>query len=214
MSPDRFDERVPVIIGSTRSTRICPGIAERTKRTRSEQSPVRYRSIDLAEINLPMLDEPLKAALGDYKPPHTKAWSNLISSFAGFVLVFPQYDWGYPATLKNALDYLYDEWHDKPATTVTYGTRGGGLGADQIRQGLPRAAHADPARPGRDQDHRRTGRRGLATQRRRGDHEPPPRTTAADRRSDSRGTRRQPGTAARARRSGSVTRRRNDGRQP
>ena len=136
MSTDTFDERVAVIVGSTRPTRICPGIAEWTQRKLSEQSPLRYRSIDLAEINLTMLDEPLKAALQDYKHAHTKAWSNLISSFAGFVFVFPQYNWGYPAALKNALDYLYYEWRDKPATTVTYGTRGGGLGAHQIRQVL------------------------------------------------------------------------------
>jgi NAD(P)H-dependent FMN reductase len=134
MSTDTFDDRVAVIVGSTRPTRICPGIAEWTRRALSEESALRYRSIDLAEINLPMLDEPLKAALHDYKYAHTKAWSNLISSFAGFVLVFPQYNWGYPAALKNALDYLYYEWRDKPATTVTYGTRGRGLGADQIRQ--------------------------------------------------------------------------------
>ncbi len=52
-----------------------------------------------------MFDEPLKAALGGYKDAHTKAWSNRISSFAGFVFVFPQYNWGYPAALKNAFDY-------------------------------------------------------------------------------------------------------------
>jgi NADPH-dependent FMN reductase len=55
--------------------------------------------------------------LRDDKRAHTKAWSKLISSFAGFVLVFPQYSWGYPTALKNALDYLYNEWRDKPATT-------------------------------------------------------------------------------------------------
>jgi hypothetical protein len=69
MSTDTFDERVAVIVGSTRPTRICPGIAEWTQRTLSEQSPLRCRSIDLAEINLPMLDEPLKAALQDYSRP-------------------------------------------------------------------------------------------------------------------------------------------------
>jgi hypothetical protein len=50
MSPDTFNERVAVIVGSTRPTRICPGIAERSQRTLSEQSPLRYRSIDLAAI--------------------------------------------------------------------------------------------------------------------------------------------------------------------
>ena len=56
-----------------------------------------------------------------------------MSSYGGFVFVFPQYNWGYPAPLKNALDFLYFEWRDKPATTVTYGTRGGNRGADQLR---------------------------------------------------------------------------------
>jgi NAD(P)H-dependent FMN reductase len=52
------------------------------------------------------------------------------------VFVFPQYNWGYPAVLKNALDFLYEEWADKPAGLVTYGNRGGGLAATQFRQVL------------------------------------------------------------------------------
>ena len=48
------------------------------------------------------------------------------------MFVFPQYNWGYPAPLKNALDYLYYEWHDKPAVSVTYGTRGGNRAAQQF----------------------------------------------------------------------------------
>ena len=52
------------------------------------------------------------------------------------MFVFPQYNWGYPAPVKNALDFLYREWHGKPATSVTYGTRGGGKAADQLRQVL------------------------------------------------------------------------------
>lgn len=134
MSATTFDELVAVIIGSTRPTRICPGIAAWSQRTLNQQSSLCYRLIDLAEIDLPLLDEPLKAALGDYQHAHTRAWSELIGSFAGFVFVLPQYNWGYPGVLKNALDYLYYEWHDKPVTSVTYGTRGGGKAADQIRQ--------------------------------------------------------------------------------
>ena len=125
---------VAVIIGSTRPTRICPGIAASARRTLAEHSSLGYELIDLAEVNLPLLDEPLKAALRDYRHAHTKAWSATIERFDAFVFVAPQYNWGYPAALKNALDYLYFEWHDKPATTITYGTRGGGKAADQLRQ--------------------------------------------------------------------------------
>lgn len=134
-----MSKRVAVVIGSTRPSRICPGIAAWIKDAAAEDSPLRYELIDLAEIDLPFLDEPLKAALGQYAHEHTRRWSELVSGYAGFVFVFPQYNWGYPAPLKNALDFLYREWHDKPAASVTYGTRGGGRAAEQfasVMQGL------------------------------------------------------------------------------
>jgi NAD(P)H-dependent FMN reductase len=124
--------RIAVVIGSTRPTRICPGIAAWVRDAAQEGSPLRYELVDLAEIDLPFLDEPLKAALHEYAHEHTRAWSETVSAFDGFVFVSPQYNWGYPAPLKNALDFLYQEWHDKPATTVTYGTRGGSKAADQL----------------------------------------------------------------------------------
>jgi NAD(P)H-dependent FMN reductase len=80
--------------------------------------------VDLAQVGLPFLDEPLKPALGHDAHEHTRAWSRLVTSFDAFVLVSPQYNWGYPAPSENALDFLYAEWRDKPAGLVTYGTRG------------------------------------------------------------------------------------------
>ena len=127
------EQRVAVVIGSTRPNRICAGISDWTIRLLQASSELRYELVDLADVNLPFLDEPLKPALGNYQHEHTKAWSRLVSSFDAFVFVFPQYNWGYPAPLKNALDFLYIEWHDKPAGLVTYGTRGGEKGAAQLR---------------------------------------------------------------------------------
>lgn len=129
----RPGKRVAVVIGSTRPTRICPGIARWVRDAAQAESPLRYDLIDLAEIDLPFLDEPLKAALGQYQHEHTRAWSRLVGACNGFIFVFPQYNWGYPAPLKNALDFLYHEWHGKPVSYVTYGTRGGGKGAEQLR---------------------------------------------------------------------------------
>jgi hypothetical protein len=93
-------DRVAVIIGSTRPTRIAPGIAQWSQRALSKKSSLRYELVDLAEINLPFLDEPLKPALRDYRHEHTREWSALISGYQGFVIVSPQYNWGYPAPLK------------------------------------------------------------------------------------------------------------------
>jgi NAD(P)H-dependent FMN reductase len=139
----RRGERIAVVIGSTRPRRICRGIAEWVKDAAQTDSPLRYEIVDLAEIDLPLLDEPLKAALGEYEHEHTRAWSRMVSSYSGFVFVFPQYNWGYPAPLKNALDFLYYEWHDRPATSVTYGTRGGNKGAQQLH-GVLEGLHMRP----------------------------------------------------------------------
>jgi NAD(P)H-dependent FMN reductase len=125
---------IAVVIGSTRANRICGGIAAWVRDALQEQSALRYDLVDLAEVDLPFLDEPLMAALGQYEHDHTRAWSRLIDGYGGFVFVFPQYNWGYPAPLKNALDFLYREWSGKPVTTVTYGTRGGNRAAQQIHE--------------------------------------------------------------------------------
>lgn len=124
--------RVAVVIGSTRPGRICPGIAGWVRDALAWSSQLTYELVDLADIALPMLDEPLMAALHSYARPHTKAWSRVVDGFGGFVFVFPQYNWGYPAVMKNALDFLYDEWRGKPASMVSYGTRGGNRGVSQL----------------------------------------------------------------------------------
>jgi NAD(P)H-dependent FMN reductase len=128
--------RVAVVIGSTRPTRICAGIAAWIAATAQEGSSLRYEQLDLAAVNLPFLDEPLKAALHQYEHEHTRAWSRTVSSYDAFMFVFPQYNWGYPGVLKNALDFLYEEWHGKPTTFATYGTRGGSKAAEQFQSVL------------------------------------------------------------------------------
>lgn len=130
---------VGVIIGSTRPDRICADIADWFLRVVRPNTVLRYDLIDLAEVNLPFLDEPMMASTGIYTHEHTRAWSERVSSYDAFVFVFPQYNWGYPAVLKNALDFLYAEWAGKAAGIVTYGTHGGGKAALQLRtvlQGL------------------------------------------------------------------------------
>ncbi len=103
------------------------------KAAAERDSPLTFEIVDLREVDLPFLDEPEMAATGRYTHEHTQRWSRVVSSYDGFVFVFPQYNWGYPAVLKNALDFLYAEWSGKPAGLVTYGTRGGGRGASGLQ---------------------------------------------------------------------------------
>jgi NAD(P)H-dependent FMN reductase len=128
--------RIAVVVGSNRPRRICLEIAVWVQRALHAADLNEIELVDLQEIDLPFLDEPILPARGCYEREHTVRWSELVRSYDGFVFVFPQYNWGYPAVLKNALDFLYHEWADKPAGLVTYGSRGGGLAATQLKRVL------------------------------------------------------------------------------
>lgn len=131
--------KIGVILGSTRSPRVCPQIVTFiTEMLTPLLSPNTELSIiDLSINTLPLFDEPgIPAKItssNDYAHTHTQAWSELITSHSAFIFITPQYNWGYPASLKNALDYLYNEWKGKPAMIVSYGGHGGNHAAAQLR---------------------------------------------------------------------------------
>ena len=128
--------KVLVICGSVRPTRIGHDVARWVMEALPADSMLELELVDLADWPLPMDDEPGVPARDPYAHAHTQAWSRKVSEAAGFVFVTPQYNWGYPAPLKNALDHLYKEWARKPAVIVTYGFHGGGKCAAQLRQVL------------------------------------------------------------------------------
>jgi NAD(P)H-dependent FMN reductase len=128
--------KILVIVGSTRARRICPRIAEWVAEVGSQSMSGEFEIVDLKAWPLPMDDEPGIPAGHPYEFEHTQAWSRKVSEGDAIVFVTPQYNWGYPAPLKNALDHLYREWTGKPAMIVTYGSQGGGRCAQQLRQVL------------------------------------------------------------------------------
>jgi NAD(P)H-dependent FMN reductase len=132
--PGRAIPRVLVVLGSTRQGRICPKVAAWVIDIGRGIVDATFETVDLRDWRLPMDDEPGVPAAGAYLNAHTLAWSRKVSESDAVVLVTPQYNWGYPAPLKNALDHLYSEWRGMPAVIVTYGQRGGGKCAKQLRQ--------------------------------------------------------------------------------
>ncbi len=128
------DRRVLVIMGSVRAGRHCPQITEWVVGIARQTDGLSFETIDLRDWHLPLDDEPVIPAQGSYNQPHTKAWSEKVAGADAVVIVTPQYNWGYPAVLKNALDHLYAEWRDKPLLIVTYGGHGGVKCAAQLRQ--------------------------------------------------------------------------------
>jgi NAD(P)H-dependent FMN reductase len=124
-----------VIVGSVRPRRIALQVAAWVAEVGRETTEGAFEVVDLKDWPLPMDDEPDVPARGEgYALEHTRAWSRKIAAADAFVFVTPQYNWGYPAPLKNALDHLYREWAGKPAMIVTYGGHGGGRCAEQLQQ--------------------------------------------------------------------------------
>lgn len=85
----------------------------------------------------PVVDATLPITVRDssgYSTAETRNWSEFVRSCNAVVVVSPEYNAGYPSTLKNAFDVLYWEWSQKPTAVVTYGSRGGSKADDQIRQ--------------------------------------------------------------------------------
>ncbi|WP_264479018.1 NADPH-dependent FMN reductase [Lichenihabitans sp. PAMC28606] len=92
-----------------------------------------FQVIDLGELGLGLDDEAGIPAIHGYKQETTRAWGELVAHATGVVIVTPQYNWGYPAVLKNAIDHLYREWQGKPVLIVTYGGHGGHQCGEQLR---------------------------------------------------------------------------------
>jgi NAD(P)H-dependent FMN reductase len=126
--------RIAIITGSTRPGRKSPDIAAWVHQIASRRNDADYGIVDLADHDLPHLEEPVAAAMtGDYRHPYTRRWSETIAAFDGYVFITPEYNHSMPGVLKNAIDHLYTEWHDKPAGFVGYGTHGGTRAVEQLR---------------------------------------------------------------------------------
>lgn len=124
-----------IVIGSTRPGRSGLPIAQWFTHRARAHGQFDIDVVDLAELDLPLLDEPNHPRLGQYVHQHTKDWSARASAADAFVFVTPEYNYGYPAVLKNAIDYLHEEWKDKPVGFVSYGGIAAGTRAvQQLKQ--------------------------------------------------------------------------------
>ena len=115
-----------IITASTRPGRKGPALANWIFDLAKKHTEFTVELLDLAEINLPFLDEPNHPRFQKYTKEHTKKWSATIAAADAFIFVTPEYNFGYPASLKNALDFLYNEWTYKPVAFVSYGGIAGG----------------------------------------------------------------------------------------
>jgi NAD(P)H-dependent FMN reductase len=125
--------KIAIILGGTRPNRKSEGIARWVYDVASKREDAQFELVDLRDYNLPLLDEPFPPSRRQYTHEYTHVWSEKIASYDAFVFVTPEYNHGIPGVLKNAIDYLYHEWHDKAAGFVSYGSAGGARAVEQLR---------------------------------------------------------------------------------
>lgn len=124
--------RLEIIITSTRPGRVGPSVARWFhEHAKLGGGTFEVNLTDLAEVGLPLLDEPNHPSKRDYLHDHTKRWSAIVDAADAFVFVIPEYNYTAPPTFFNALDYLYQEWAYKPVGLVSYGGVSGGLRSSQ-----------------------------------------------------------------------------------
>ncbi|GHH83950.1 NADPH-dependent FMN reductase [Streptomyces capitiformicae] len=122
--------RVTVVVGSNRTGRFGPVVAEWLLGRVRAHDDFEVDVVDVADFDLPTTFAPtpeVTAQLAEITPK--------LATAEAFVVLTPEYNHSYPAALKNLIDWHYHEWRAKPVALVSYGGLSGGLRAvEHLRQ--------------------------------------------------------------------------------
>src|ERR1044071_8817058 len=127
--------KIKIIVGSTRANRFSEKPSQWIYELAKQRADLDVELLDLRDYALPFFEEafPPGYAKDNYDNPLVIKWREKIREADGFILVTPEYNHGYPAVLKNALDYVYSPWGRKAAAFVSWGGAGGTRGVEQLR---------------------------------------------------------------------------------
>jgi NAD(P)H-dependent FMN reductase len=127
--------RIKVIVGSTRANRFSEKPAQWIFNLAKARPDLEVELLDLRDYPLPFFEEPFPPGLAkdNYTNPAVVKWREKVEEGDGFIIVTPEYNHGYPAVLKNALDYVYYKWAKKAVAFVSWGGAGGARGVEQLR---------------------------------------------------------------------------------
>ncbi|WP_035857691.1 NADPH-dependent FMN reductase [Cryptosporangium arvum] len=124
--------RLQIIVASTRPGRVGLPVGQWVEAAAGKHGGFDEVDLtDLAELDLPLMDEPNHPRLARYTKDHTKEWAARVGAADAYVFVLAEYNHSYTAGVKNAIDYLHNEWRYKPAGLVSYGGVSAGLRAAQ-----------------------------------------------------------------------------------
>ncbi|HLA73950.1 MAG TPA: NAD(P)H-dependent oxidoreductase [Steroidobacteraceae bacterium] len=128
---------ISVIVGSTREGRFSEKPARWILQHLKKRASVDARLLDLRDFPMPFFDQPLTPAMPGrpvFEHKVVQTWTTAIGASDGFIFVTPEYNYGTSAVLKNAIDWVYPEWHRKAACFVSYGSAAGVRSVQQLRE--------------------------------------------------------------------------------
>jgi NAD(P)H-dependent FMN reductase len=127
--------KIKVILGSTRANRFCDKTAQWIFDEASKRTDFEVELLDLRDYPLPFFEEAMPPGLAkdSYTNPDVVRWRDKVRDGDGFIICSPEYNHGYPAVLKNALDYVYFAWSRKAVAFVSWGGAGGARAVEQLR---------------------------------------------------------------------------------
>ncbi len=125
--------KIGIIIGSTRPGRNGESVAKWVFDIAKKRTDAEFELVDLLDYNLPLLDESIPPSASPGLKEHTKKWAAKIASLDSFIFVTPEYNHSTSGALKNALDFLFSEWHNKACGFVSYGGMMGVRAVEHLR---------------------------------------------------------------------------------
>lgn len=117
--------KLGIIVSSTREGRVGGRVAQWVMEQVAAHTDAELTLIDLQTYQLPLL--------GEGTAEHLELFKADVQKQDGFIFVTAEYNHSIPGSLKNALDYLREEWHNKAAGIVSYGSAGGARAAEHLR---------------------------------------------------------------------------------
>jgi NAD(P)H-dependent FMN reductase len=126
---------IKVIAGSTREGRFSDKAAAWIAEEIKKGEGVAVEVLDLRDYEMPFFNEAVNpsAKKEPYKNEAVARFTKKIAEGDAFVIVTPEYNHGTSAVLKNVLDWVYQEWNNKPVSFVSYGSVGGARAVEQLR---------------------------------------------------------------------------------
>lgn len=128
--------KIQVVLGSTRPNRMSETVGRWIAGEAAKRKGFEVELLDLREYPMPFYNEPMPPSMlkGKYSDKIVAKWVKKVAEGDAYIIVAPEYNHGYPAVLKNALDYPYFEWNNKPVGFVSYGGVAGARSVEQLRQ--------------------------------------------------------------------------------